>query len=254
MILYAPANVAQQVAQEIFSQTKKLEKRYNFFDPNSWLFAVNARKVQTVDEESYQILEQAKRFYEKTGGIFDVSTGALKECLQYKSLAQIEECIAKRKSFCGWEHIQLQKRKITFDNPYTKIDLGGFVKEYAVDSAKRVLKRHKVNGIINFGGDIFAVGTKPDGSAFRIGIKNPKDPSKFAIFVELQDMAIATSGNYERFVEKEGCKISHIVGAKEKVASVSVVAPTCLESGVYATALHIKSCLEQPYKTIFIYN
>ncbi len=253
LILYAPFHKAKQAAKEVLVATKQLERTYNFYNPNSLISAINQRKESKLTPELASILEQAYLYYQRTDGIFDITVGTLKRCLNASSYAEYQACIEKMQEFLGWQHITLTKNRIHFDNPYTMIDLGGFVKEYAVDKAKRILKRHKINGIINFGGDIAAVGSKPDGSAFRIGIKDPYKPNQFATFVEISDAALATSGTYERSYKVGNQRVEHIFKGNLQAKSISVIAPTCLQSGIYATSLMINPCLQHNFKTIFIF-
>ena len=252
LVLYASLSKATQVAKEIVATTKALERRYNFYSPTSDLTRINERKSGKLSSELFFLLDQAQKYYYATNGLFDVSIGTFKSCLHYTQYGEYQKCIQKMKSYVGWEHIKLTSTRIRFDNPYTRIDLGGLVKEYAVDRARAILKRHKIAGIINFGGDIYAVGKKVDGTPFRIGIKDPKKPNNFIKFVELENMAIATSGRYERSFSVEGERIEHIFKKPLQALSVSVIAPSCMEAGVYATSLMMEPCLEHNFKTILL--
>jgi len=121
--------------------------------------------------------------------------------------------------------------------------LGGFVKEFAVDQAVKILKKEKISSaLVNFGGDIYALGSKPNGEKFSIGIKNPLKPSEYLTSVKLSNQALTTSASYERNYEVEGKSFSHIISAtnlQKKVLSVTVVASSVLEAGVFSTALSL---------------
>lgn len=252
LILYASKSKAAKVAKEIYATTRALQRRYNFYDPSSELSLLNSRKTHKLSSELFFLLDQAKKYHDATNTLFDITIGTFKSCLHHRTYEEYQECIKKMKRYAGWEHIELSPHHIRFDNPYTKLDLGGLVKEYAVDRARSIIKKHKISGIVNFGGDIFAVGTKPDGSAFRIGIKNPRNLHTFLQFVQLRDRAIATSGKYERSFIVQNRRIEHIFKKELKASSVSVIAPSCMEAGVYATALMMEPCLEHNYKTIMV--
>ena len=257
LLICAPSKeAARTVAKEILLQTKELEKKYNYFDPASLVSRINARKTQDLDLQSKDILSRAKMFYEETKGIFDITLATIKPLYKLDSLELFEKEKAKLLPYVGCEHFTIKKNKIFFDNPHTMIDLGGVVKEYAVDKAVMLLKKRKIqSALVNFGGDIYALGCKPDGKAFKIGIKNPKQPTEHLLYIDLQNAALTTSASYERNTTIEGKSFSHILSkgeVKNGILSSSVVSSSALISGVFSTALNIDSALESKYKTIKI--
>jgi thiamine biosynthesis lipoprotein len=250
LILYHHSKaLADNSAKAILKEAKRLEKKYNYFSKDSLLFAINTRKTNILDSESKNLILEAIKYYKKTEKTFDITIATIKDLYQNcNSLDKLHEEKNKLINYVGCEHIQIKKNKIIFDNPFTKIDLGGFVKEYAVDKAVRILKRDKISsGIVNFGGDIYVLGKKPNGKKFKIGIKNPINPNEFATFVEIENEALATSASYERNQQIEDAIFSHIISKNNiqtKNKSVSVIAKNCIESGVYSTALMINPMLK----------
>ncbi len=245
---------ANTIASKILKEAKRLELKYNYYSRTSYLFKINARIEQKLDLETEHLLKLAINYYNKTGGVFDITVATIKDI--YKKAQTLQELEKKEKellSFVGCEHISIKKRKIYFDNPYTKIDLGGFVKEYAVDRAALIVKKAKIeSALINFGGDIFAIGKHPSGEKFKIGIKDPNNPAQIAKYAQIEDEALATSASYERFEKIENKKISHIInkGKSSRYKSVTVIAKSCLESGVYSTALMADETIETPNRVI----
>ena len=257
LILFASdKEKARKIAKEILAMTKELEKKYSYYNPNSLLSKINKRNVEDLDHQCKDLLVRAKKFYEDTEHLFDITLATIKPLYSLKTLKEFENEKESLLPYVGCEHFSIKKNKIHFDNPYTKIDLGGVVKEYAVDKAVSLLKKHKItSALVNFGGDIYALGKKPDNTPFKIGIKNPKNPSEHLLFVDLQNAALTTSAGYERNFTIEGKSFSHILSKQkmdESILSWSVIADTALLSGVYSTALNIKSELKTPYKTIKI--
>jgi len=248
---------ADEVAQQVLKEVKRLEKKYNYFDPASYLGALNRREVSQLDTETFSLLQRALLYYSKTNHIFDITIGTIKDIYKIsKSIESLEKEKARLLPYVGCEHIRLKKKKLYFDNAYTKIDLGGFVKEYAVDRAALLLKKRQVlSGLINFGGDIFAVGRKPNGEKFKIGIKDPHDPKTFNCFIEIENEALTTSASYERHQYIEEKKFSHIIAKTEaeKVAhSVSVISSNCVESGVFSTALMADPTIFTEHRVILL--
>lgn len=233
---------ADHIAELIVHETKRLEKKYNYYDPASFLSQLNNRQIDLLDRESANLLERAKRYYTLTDGVFDISIATFKAL--YTTCDSAEKLFHEKKRlmpYVGCEHFKIKKERLIFDNPHTMLDLGGFVKEYAVDRAAALVKKAKLfAALINFGGDIYAHGIKPDGNAFRIGIKDPTDPSRHATDIALHNQAIATSASYERHYTIGTVTLSHIFSkedAKNLHNSVSIISNNCVECGVFATAL-----------------
>jgi thiamine biosynthesis lipoprotein len=121
------------------------------------------------------------------------------------------------------------------------LDLGGLAKEYAVDRACEILRASGVkNALLNFAGDVAAVGPKGDGSPWQVGIAHPRHPKGTFDAVGLYRGALATSGDYERFKIVDGIRYCHILNPitgypTQEVHSVSVLAESCLVAGALST-------------------
>ncbi len=241
--------VSDMCAKEILHECKRLESKYNYFDSNSFLSLLNKREVNILDQETKTLLSRAKQYYKKTDGIFDITMATIKEI--YTNTVTIEELKKKKEKllkYVGCEHFDIKRDKLYFDNDFTKIDLGGFVKEYSVDRAVNIIKKHKVkSALVNFGGDIFAVGKKPDGTKYKIGITNPKSKDEKLFNVSIENQALTTSASYERYEQIEDVNFSHILSKdeiKSDIVSATIVSNNCVESGVYSTSLMCDSSLK----------
>lgn len=132
---------------------------------------------------------------------------------------------------------------IAFDPAGMEIDFGGIGKEYAVDRTAQILSRHLQTGIlINYGGDLFAVGPRVDGTLWQVGIDDPAASGKKLVAkIPLNQGGLATSGDARRYLLKNNIRYSHILDpqtgwpVKDAPRSVTVLAPTCLEAGMLAT-------------------
>ena len=239
---------ADRVAKRILQNSKLLEKKYNFFNPNSYLSKINNRETNILDKEFLHLLELSKKYYYLTNKVFDVTIGTIKDVFLYSTtIDELQENKNRLKEFMGFENIKIKNQKIIFLNRYIKLDFGGLVKEYAVDSAVKILKEFKIkSALVNFGGDIYAYGKKSNNQRYKIGIKDPKNPKNIAAFVELEDEAIATSASYERGYTIDNKRFSHIISKDGKYSanSVSVISKSCVDSGVFATALMIDNTIK----------
>jgi len=248
---------ADNTANAVLSETKRLEHKYNYYNKNSLISQINSRKIQTLDIETKSIFQRTKKYYKLTNGLFDITIATVKDLYRYeKNIEQFTQKIAILKPFIGTEHFKIQRNKIRFDNPYTKIDVGGFVKEYAVDRSITIIQNYKINSaIVNYGGDIYALGKKPDNSKFSIGVKEPLQTDKIALYVQLENEALTTSASYERNYTIESQRYSHIISNRKlqkDVNSVSVISKNCVESGVYSTSLMIDKNLFCKNKVIIL--
>lgn len=241
--------LAQNCAKDILYEMKRLEKKYNYFDKASFLSKLNSRETNELDNETKNLLSYSFQFYKKTNGIFDITIATIKDIFDINLKEKLFE-------YVGCEHIKIKKSKLYFDNDKTKIDFGGVVKEYGVDRAVKIVKKYKIkSALINFGGDIYALGKKPDGKQFTIGIKNPHNTNESLFFIPLENEALTTSASYERYKEIDGIKHSHIISKKlsnDKILSVTVVSKSALEAGIYSTSLMINQDIQTKNKTYII--
>ncbi len=249
--------LTDETAKAVLVEAKRLEKKYNYFDPDSFLSALNRRTSAELDHETKTLLQRATQYYHSTHGIFDITVATFKNLYQESTTPQeLEEKKQALLPFVGCEHFALKKDKLYFDNPHTKIDLGGFVKEYAVDKAVQIIKKHKIrSALVNYGGDIYALGCKPNAEKFTIGIKDPSDPTRYAKTVHIQDQALTTSASYERNIQVQDKAYSHILSKGSDVSlsrSVTVISHNCVESGVYSTSLMIDPSLKTNHQVIYL--
>lgn len=258
VILFSPTkSKADETAKAILNEAKRLEKKYNYYDPTSYLSSINSRQNSKLDMESKSLFQRAKLYYKATNGIFDITVATLKDLYTtHQTTKELEAQKSALLSYVGCEHFAIKKDKLYFDNIFTKIDLGGFVKEYAVDRAVAIVKKNKIkSALINFGGDIYAFNKKPNGEKFKVGIKDPKDQTKHVKFFEIENQALTTSASYERNYQIEDHSYSHIISKEDSnniPLSATVISNSCVESGVYSTSLMIDKSLKAPNIVIFL--
>jgi thiamine biosynthesis lipoprotein len=254
-------NTARQVAQKIIQNTLRLQQKYNFHDSESWLNrCINNRSSKEVllDSESAQVLSQVKQFSLQLANTFDITVGTLKPCFKQGNLVKALNLRKRLQKSMGDQAWQLDDDKLVFSNDICRFDLGGVIKEYAVDQAAQIVREAGLSGaLINFGGDIYVCGTKSSGAKFVVGVKSPRNPEQMMFSVDLQDQALTTSGHYEREKQLGKRKISHILserGIDSRVLSVTTISESVLCSGIYSTALTIKPELPigNDMSTIFI--
>lgn len=256
---------ANNVAKAVQKQTLALEKKYNFYQQNSWLNqVVNNRALSQVhlEPDSLAIFTRVRELSQASQGIFDICVGTIKKAAMktpQKTQAQLFEKYQCAMGLSSW---QVTGNFLEFNDSNTQFDLGGVVKEYSVDLAMALCKKQGINaGLINFGGDVISWGSKPDNSSFRVAIQHPKMANKICGNIALSDQALASSGHYHRqftYGSEQGSHILAAQGVAQQVLSVSVLSQSVLTSGIFSTALSIDPNLlkghfaQQHIKAIFI--
>ncbi|MFT5514254.1 MAG: thiamine biosynthesis lipoprotein [Rhodothermales bacterium] len=211
-----------------------------------------------VSEETYLILERARGYGERLDGLFDITS---LPAVNLWGLGEVEitrapdsaDVLAVQR-LIDYRQIALDPvaRTVSLSKPGMSVDLGGIAKGYAVDRGAAVLASHGITDfLINAGGDLFASGVREANQPWRVGIQHPRDPSGLIVRLEMTDGAVATSGDYERFVELDGVRYPHIIDprtARPATArqSASAVAATAEEADVLATYLFISGSLDIP--------
>lgn len=238
---------AQKVFCEIESNTKRFETRYSRYLPFSIVSKINSAggKAIKVDEETAKLLDFATIAWKVSGGLFDITSGAFRTIWDFKSgkiptRKQIKQVLP----LVGWEKVQWDGKTIQMPAGM-QIDFGGIVKEYATDAARTTAEKMGIeHGVIELGGDISVIGPHPNGAPWKIALQHP-DNKHIEVVVEIGRGCVASSGDYERFFEKDGKRFCHIISpinghSAEGVAGVSVIAPHCVMAGTITTTALLK--------------
>lgn len=246
------ASRANNAAKVVFENAKHLEKKYSFFRNDSDLYALNYRSFDThlLSDELAGFIQLSLFYTNVTLGAFDIAmAGTLKEIAKASSTYEYQAKKNNLLPFASSSSLLLNGNTLTFLNPITKIDLGGFVKEYAVDQSVLQLQSMGItSALINFGGDIAAFGAC-HAQAWRVGIQNPHNPDINLTEVELYDSSLCTSGHSKRYSLIQSEKISHIITAcdiSSYYTQVSILAPTTVDAGIWSTALLVNPNLILP--------
>jgi len=236
-----------------FEEMKRIESVFSKFDENSEVSKIN--KLAGLDKlgVSKEVFGLAKRsvYYSRiSGGAFDITVAPLMEVwgfVRKHGVVPDKEAIENALKGVGYKNIELDPdgESIKFLNKGTKVDFGGIAKGYAVDRAKDMLISHGIkSGLINLGGNIFALGNSPGKKSWKVGVQDPRNKGKLLYSFELTNKAISTSGNYERFFEIEGKRYSHIINPVtgipcQGIISVTVVADSAEEADALSTAIFV---------------
>lgn len=251
--LYAPA--ADSVFQEVFDDLRDVENRMTVKGLTSELIAVNAaagREPVKVSEDTFMVIEAAKRYAEASQGAFDPTVLPLVELWGIGTeAARVPKAgeIASTLELVDYNNLVLdsEARTVFLTTPGMGLDLGGIAKGYAADRTAEKLRAQGITrGIINLGGNIYALGAKGDGSPWKIGIQNPvSDRGDYIGIVAVTDQTVVTSGVYERFYEEAGQRYHHILDtdtghpAENELTGVSILADTSMDADALSTACFV---------------
>lgn len=241
---------AAECATRAIAEVQRIEAKYSRYLTGSVIGQINAAagcQPVTLDQETRSLLAFAQRMYEQSEGLFDITSGVYRQVWDFKkSICPSEEQLSEIRPLVGWSQVQLQDETIFLPRAGMQIDLGGLGKEYAADRAVAVLRELGVgHALVNLGGDIASIGTKPDGQTWSAGVRHPREVSQCMATLDLAGQALATSGDYERYFEMAGQRFCHIIDPRtgwpvQHFRSVSVVAPTCLLAGAVSTTIMLK--------------
>lgn len=252
--IYAPDSEAGVCCIKIaVAEIVGLERKYSRYIQGNELDHLNQAANQggsiTVSDEMLALLNYANACYEQSDGLFDVTSGVLREVWDFKNEitriptnADLEKMLVR----VGWQHVSINGHRVSFNRKNMALDFGGIVKEYAADCAARLLQDQGIQfGLVNLGGDIKAIGPHPNGLPWKIKIRDPNATGKHLTEMELYHEGLATSGDYERCIKINGKHYSHILSPKtgwpvQGLASVSVKAPQCVVAGSTATIAMLK--------------
>jgi thiamine biosynthesis lipoprotein len=149
--------------------------------------------------------------------------------------------IAAARALIGWHRVDWSDAHVQLPHAGMEIDFGGIGKEYAADRAATIVRDAGIaHALVNLGGDVRAVGPRADGSPWRVGIRDPRNDEGVIATMPVEDEAVATSGDYERYFEVDGRRYCHLLDPRsgmpvEHWQSASVVAPLAILAGSYAT-------------------
>lgn len=225
----------------VLAEMHRIDAAMSPFKPESELSRINRDAAQgpvRVGDELFALLSRALEFSASTDGAFDITFAAVGSLYDYRTgvlptAAQLEAARAA----IGWHHLVLDRtaQTVRFGKPGMRIDLGGFAKGYAVDNGATLLRQRGIrHAIVTAGGDSRIVGDRR-GRPWTIGIRDPRRAGEVVALLPLEDVALSTSGDYERFFESGGVRFHHVIDPRtgrspDHVRSVSVLARDGLTS------------------------
>lgn len=189
--------------------------------------------AQVVPREMFQLISDANEISRLSQGAFDITFAAIGHLYDYRKHVRPDaDVIAAKLPLVNYRHLRLDEAqsKIAFDREGVRIDLGGIAKGYAVDRAvEQLIQKGFTSALVTAGGDSRVIGMK-NARPWMIGVKHPRKPDQMIAVMPLENSAISTSGDYERYFVENGQRYHHILnpqtGDSSKLCqSVTIIGP-----------------------------
>jgi len=252
--VYDDIGNAEALIKDSFDLVRNLEQKVSHNDEKSELSYINHNAYKTpvhISKEMLDILDKSLEYCEKSDGAFDIGLGGLIELwgvgtenAHVPSEYEISEFIG----FKAYKNIVIDKEEETvlFTDKRVKLNLGACAKGYAEDMVVDFLKEKGVkSALLNFGGSVSVIGTKPDGTDFTIGITDPHNEAEFIDKIKVSDISVVTSGNYQRFFTENNVRYHHIIDsmtgypAENGINSVTIICDSAFKADCLSTAAFV---------------
>ena len=207
--------------EQCFEYCKEFEETVSRTIETSEIYQINHANGNPVEvsDVTLELLKKGVEYGDLTNGKFDITIAPLSELWDFKNntgTVPNEQDIKEALSHVNYKNIVIDGNMITLTDPKSAIDLGGIAKGYMADRLKEYLTKQGVeSALINLGGNILAVGSKPDGTPFHLGIQKPFDKQGVTITsVKTADSSVVSSGVYERYFKTDDALYHHILNSK----------------------------------------
>ena len=245
MTVTAYGDQAQEAVNEAGAEIERLDNMLSTGNEESEIAKLNQSRSATLSEDAGYLVERALELNEETGGAFDIAIYPIMEAWGFPTQnyqVPTEDTLQSLLKLCDVSGITYDKdsRNISFNQEGMKIDLGGIAKGYTSSRIMEIYKENNISsGLVNLGGNVQALGTKTDGSKWRVAVQSPDDSDDYLGVLSIEDKAVITSGGYERYFEQDGKTYHHIIDpqtgypAENGLTSVTIVS----EDGTLADGL-----------------
>ncbi len=255
-VQYATTDAAAGAAYEHAVQTwvQNFEARYTRFRDDSIVGRINLAAGNgewiEIDAEMERMLEMAGMVHFMTRGIVDSTAGPLARLWDYhqpKPTLPPPERVDEVLALVGWSKVEREMGRVRLPRAGMSLDFGGWGKELAVDTVTQLAGQHGIaNVLVDFGHDIRVAGTPPGRPAWHVGLEDPNQPGAMWGSIGLSNLAVASSGDYQRGFVIDGQRYGHILDPRNGrpvangLRQVTVVATSCLQAGMLATAAFVE--------------
>lgn len=241
---------ARSAASVAIAAVARIEAKYSRYLDDSVVTRINRAAGGApveIDEETRLLLSYADTCFRQSDGLFDATSGVLRRAWRFdRPRVPGDAELAALLPLIGWDRVELTSHAVRLPMAGMEIDFGGFGKEYAADNAALALREQGIaSALVNLAGDVAILGPAPDGSPWQVGIQHPRHGDALIARLPVSSGALATSGDYERFIEVDGVRHCHVLDPRtgrsaRGFQSVTVHAPSCIVAGSASTVAMLK--------------
>ena len=251
MVLQAYGENAEAAVDAAADEVNRLNALLSTGDENSEVAQVNAGMTVTLSDDTAYLLERSLELYQDTNGAFDIAIYPVMQAWGFPTqefTVPAQETLDALLPLTDAADISYdaQKKTIHFEKEDMQIDLGGIAKGYTSSRIMDIYRQYGItSGLVNLGGNVQVYGTKTDGSLWRIAIQSPDDENSYLGVLAASDLAVITSGGYERYFEQDGVVYHHIIDpatgypANNGLVSVTIVSADGTLADGLSTSLFI---------------
>ena len=244
------AEQGRVLTQSVMDEMQRIDDLMSTYKPESKLSAVNANAANApvhVSTELFTLIEHALDFSQVTSGAFDITYASAGQHYDYRTGKKPDkQQLQTALPAINYRHIKLdsQQSTVEFLYPGVRIDLGGIAKGYAVDRSIGMLQDAGVsNALVSAGGDTRVIGKRWD-RPWNVGIRNPRSKDSIVSMIPLEDSAISTSGDYERYFEEDGVRYHHILNpgtgkSAHEIHSSSIIGSIATDTDALSTSVFV---------------
>ena len=251
MTVQAYGEHGEEAVEQAEKEIERLDTLLSTGNEDSEIGKINANSGGELSGDGSYLVQRALELNKETDGAFDIAIYPIMEAwgfptqdFKVPSEEEIQSLLPLTK--CSNIHYDEKNGKISFAESGMKIDLGGIAKGYTSSQIMKIYKDCGVtSGLVNLGGNVQALGTKTDGSDWRVAVQSPYDESDYLGVLAIQNKAVITSGGYERYFEQDGKTYHHIIDpetgypAENGLISVTIASEDGTLSDGLSTSLFI---------------
>ena len=248
MSLTAYGAKAEDAVTVAIHEIQRLDAMFSVGNTDSDVTTANMQGSATVSDETAYLVEQSLEISRKTDGAFDITIYPVMELWGFTTknykVPQADELQETLKRV-SYENVSLKDHELVLKNN-AQIDFGGIAKGYTSSRVMQIFKEYGIeHGMVNLGGNVQTLGTKTDGTAWRVAIQSPQGGNQYLGILETSDQAVITSGGYERYFEENGVTYHHIIDPKtgypsdSDLTSVTIVCADGTKADALSTSFFV---------------
>ena len=249
-LFHADPAIARQGVDTVLREMRRIDTSMSPYIATSELSRLNVdaqSKAFVASDELFALIQRSQHFSDLTGGAFDITFASVGFLYDYRKAIKPDDSRRQEAAaLINYHNLILDEtgHTVTFSTPGVRIDLGGIAKGYAVDRCILLLQELGIEqALVTAGGDSRMMGDRW-GRPWTIGIRDPRDADKMVAVIPLMDVAVSTSGDYQRYFEKDGIRYHHIINPKSgdsarELQSVTIIGPDATTTDALSTSVFV---------------